>query len=52
MIELTNLLLPDLPSNLNWVYGIVYIIMTIAFLTLLLMPVFTIFLMIKRKKRF
>ena len=51
MIELANTLLPNLPENLNWVYGIIYIFMTIAFLLLLLLPFWIIIRTINYKRR-
>ena len=50
MIELAQTLLPNLPKDLNWVYGIIYIIESIVFFGMLLSPFFFIFT-IKRKKR-
>ena len=50
MIELAQTLLPDLPNSLYWVYGIFYIIETIAFFTLLVSPFIMLF-SIARKKR-
>lgn len=49
MIELAQTLLPNLPNNLNWVYGIVYIIETITFFALLISPIYMIFSINKRK---
>lgn len=49
MIELAQTLLPDLPNNLNWVYGVFYIIETIFFFSLLLSPFIMIFS--RRRKR-
>ena len=49
MIELANTLLPNLPKDLNWVYGIFYIIETIFFFGLLLCPFMLIFT--RRRKR-
>lgn len=43
MIELAHTLLPNLPKDLNWVYGVVYIVECIAFFTLLLAPFLLIF---------
>lgn len=51
MIELANTLLPNLPESLNWVYGIIYIFMTIAFLLLLLLPFWIIIRTINYKRR-
>lgn len=50
MIELANTLLPNLPENLNWVYGVVYIIECITFFGMLLSPFIMIFRMGKRKR--
>ena len=50
MIELAQTLLPNLPKDLNWVYGIVYIIETIAFFGLLLSPFLMIFSVGRRRK--
>lgn len=52
MIELAQTLLPNLPKDLNWVYGIFYIIETIAFFILLLSPFLLIFRMNKNKRHF
>lgn len=37
MIELAQTLLPNLPSDLNWVYGVFYIIETAAFFSLFIL---------------
>lgn len=50
MIELANTLLPNLPKNLEWVYGVFYIIETIVFFGLLLSPFLLIFSTGRRKK--
>lgn len=50
MIELAQTMLPNLPDCLRWVYGIFYIIETIAFFLLLIGPFLMIF-RIKRRKR-
>lgn len=50
MIELANTLLPNLPKDLNWVYGVFYIIEAIAFFCLLLSPFLMIFSTGRRKK--
>lgn len=50
MIELTNTLLPNLPIELNWVYGIFYIIEGIAFFTLIIAPFYIIINMLRNKK--
>lgn len=52
MIELAQTLLPGLPEDLNWVYGIFYIIETIAFFTLLVSPACMLFSIPNRKKKF
>ncbi len=52
MKELTNTLLPNLPDNLSWVYGIFYIIEAIAFFSLLIMPLIIIWIPLKRKRRY
>lgn len=49
MIELAHTLLPDLPKELWWVYGIVYILESIAFFGLLILPFYLIFTSRKRK---
>lgn len=51
MIELAHTLLPNLPNNLNWVYGIVYIIETVSFFLLLLSPLYMLFGVVRRKRR-
>lgn len=51
MIELAQTLLPNLPENLNWVYGIVYIIECICFFGMLLSPLYFIFGMKIRRRR-
>ena len=51
MQELAQTLLPNLPSDLNWVYGIMYIVMSITFFGMLLSPLYMIFTMRKRKRR-
>jgi len=51
MIELANTLLPNLPENLTWVYGVIYIAMTIAFLILILCPFYIIIRTINYKRR-
>lgn len=50
MIELAQTLLPNLPEDLNWVYGVMYIIEMITFFGMLLSPFFFIFT-IRRKHR-
>lgn len=49
MIELAKTLLPNLPVELSWVYGVMYIIMTITFFALLLSPFLMVF-NVRRKK--
>lgn len=51
MIELAHTLLPNLPESLEWVYGVVYLFMTLAFLILIIMPFITIINVIRRRKR-
>lgn len=51
MIELAQTLLPNLPDNLNWVYGIVYIIECIAFFGMLLSPLIILFSNIRKVSR-
>ena len=50
MIELAQTLLPNLPKNLEWVYGIFYIIESIAFFGMLLSPFLMIFSLGRKKK--
>lgn len=50
MIELTQTLLPDLPNNLQWVYGVLYIIEFLGFFIMLISPLYFIFTT-KRKSR-
>lgn len=50
MIELAHTLLPNLSKDLNWVYGIVYIIECIAFFGMLLSPFIIIFRTAKRRR--
>lgn len=50
MIELAQTMLPNLPDCLRWVYGIFYVIETIAFFLLLMSPFFMIFRIRRRKK--
>ncbi len=52
MIELAHTLLPNLPTQLYWVYGVFYIIETIAFFTILLAPFIFLFNISKNKRRF
>lgn len=49
MIELAQTLLPNLPVELNWVYGYMYLIMTITFFALLLSPFLMVF-NVRRKR--
>lgn len=49
MIELAHVLLPDLPKELWWVYGVFYIIEGICFFGMLLSPFLLIFT--RRRKR-
>ena len=51
MIELAQTLLPNLPENLNWVYGIIYIVECICFFGMLLSPLFMIFSTPKRRRK-
>lgn len=51
MIELAQTLLPNLPKDLNWVYGVFYIVETIAFFILLLSPFLMIFSLPRKKRR-
>ena len=51
MIELANTLLPNLPKDLNWVYGVVYIIECITFFGMLLSPLLMIFTIKRRRLR-
>lgn len=50
MIELANTLLPNLPNSLYWVYGIFYIIETIAFFSLLVSPFYMLFSIARKRK--
>ena len=50
MIELAQTLLPNLPKNLEWVYGFIYIIECICFFGMLLSPFIMLF-SVGRKKR-
>lgn len=49
MTELANTMLPNLPENLQWVYGVMYIVEMICFYGMLLSPFLLIF-NIKRKR--
>lgn len=51
MIELAHTLLPNLPKNLNWVYGVVYLLECITFFGMLLSPFLMIFSVGKRKRK-
>lgn len=50
MIDFANTLLPNLPEDLNWVYGVVYIIESICFFGMLLAPIILIFNILNRKR--
>ena len=50
MIELAQTLLPNLPKDLNWVYGVFYIIGTAAFFILLISPFIMLFSIPRKKK--
>jgi len=50
MIELANTLLPNLPENLTWVYGIVYLIECIFFFGMLLFPLIAIIQPIRKRR--
>ena len=50
MIELAQTMLPNLPDCLRWVYGIFYIIETIAFFLLLISPFYMILRPARRRK--
>lgn len=49
MIELANTLLPNLPSDLNWVYGVFYIIEAISLFSLLILPFYMILRPVRRR---
>lgn len=51
MIELAQTLLPNLPKDLTWVYGVFYIVETIAFFSLLISPFLMIFSVPRKKRR-
>lgn len=51
MIELAHTLLPNLPKNLEWVYGVFYIVETVAFFGMLLSPLLMIFSLPRRRRR-
>lgn len=51
MIELAHTLLPNLPTDLNWVYGVVYIVEIVAFFGMLLSPLLMIFSIPRRRRR-
>ncbi len=50
MIELAHTLLPNLPNNLNWVYGVMYIVEMICFFGMLLSPFVMIFSVARRRR--
>lgn len=50
MIEFINTLLPSLPTSLEWVYGVCYIITYAIFLFLILFPFLLLLFAIKFKK--
>lgn len=52
MIELAHTLLPDLPKDLNWVYGVVYIVEIITFFGMLLSPFLMIFNLGRIRRRY
>lgn len=52
MIELAQTLLPNLPKDLNWVYGVVYIVECITFFGMLLSPFIMIFNSRRKRKIF
>lgn len=52
MVEFTETLLPNLPSSLDWVKGVFYIIEGIFFFGLLLSPLIIIFNTLKKRKRY
>ncbi len=49
MKELAETLLPNLPHELLWVYGVIYIIEAITFFGMLLCPFYLIFTSRKKK---
>ena len=49
MKELAETLLPNLPKELWWVYGVIYIIEAITFFGMLLCPFYLIFTSRKKK---
>lgn len=51
MKELTETLLPYLPKNLEWVYGVFYIIEAIALFGMLLSPFLMIFSLPRRRRK-
>ena len=51
MIEFTNTLLPNLPSDLNWVYGVFYLLEGIFFFALLLSPLYMVFGTVRRRRK-
>lgn len=50
MIEFINTLLPSLPTSLDWVYGVCYIITYAIFLFLILLPFLSLFCLLKFKR--
>ncbi len=50
MIDFINSLLPTLPSSLEWVYGVCYIITYAIFLFLILFPFLALIFALKFKK--
>ncbi len=52
MIELAQTLLPNLPKSLEWVYGVFYIVETIAFFILLVSPFCMIFSAARHRRRY
>ena len=51
MIDLANTLLPNLPEKLTWVYGVLYLFMSLIFLILIVLPFITIFKILTHRKR-
>lgn len=49
MIELAHTLLPNLPDDLIWVYGIMYIVEMLFFFGLLFAPFYMIFSLPRRR---
>lgn len=50
MQELAQTLLPNLPDNLQWVYGFIYIVEIITFFGMLLSPLIMLFSVGRKKK--